>query len=435
MKIKDLVFKANRNIFLSKSRSILTILSIIVGSTTLTFAIGAGFGVRDIVDRQLATQSQNNVIQIFPRPEEQETDEAEEDDNPVPEYREEDERVEDLLSSLTQNIELLSEDEINEVGEREEIVGVYPRYDAEFLYVEVRDEKLAPSFQIRYPSFDLELLAGEQDIDDGEVVVTEEFAEQFEISPDELIGEEVIIGYPVIDGDEQEIQEDAFTIIGVKPTGFLDSGATVYTTYDVNREVSFAQTEATDEEQRYREAVLELDDRLSEEEREALRVSLEEDYLVFDIAQAQDAASQAITYLTIGMSAFAGIVLLAAVFGVTNTMLMSVFERTRQIGLMKALGMGNGKVFLLFAIEGAMIGFWGAVGGILLAVGSSQILINPFLERFFEARDVEVPLQFVFPVEWLISVTVLLMIISFLAAVLPSRKAAKLSPISALRYE
>ena len=191
----------------------------------------------------------------------------------------------------------------------------------------------------------------------------------------------------------------------------------------------------SDASEGYQQLVLELEDGLSDEGREAVRMSLEEKYLVFDVAQAQDAASQVVTYLTIGMAGFAGIVLLAAVFGVTNTMLMSVFERTRQIGLMKALGMSNGKVFLLFAVEGAMIGFWGAVGGILLAVGSSRLIINPFLTNFFAEREVEVPLQLVFPANWLISIVVLLMIISFLAAVLPSRKAAKMSPISALRYE
>lgn len=433
MKLKDIVFKANRNIFLSKSRSILTILSIIVGSTTLTFAIGAGFGVRDIVDRQLETQRQNDVIQIFPRPEVDESDREEAEESAVPVYEEAEDRAEDLLERLSRPDVFISQEEIDEVAERDEVEAVYPGYNAQFLYAEVREQKFDPFFTIRYPSFELEMVAGDQEINDDEVILTEEFAEQFEVEPEELIGEEVMLAFPQIVDEEREVVERVFTVKGVKATGFADGGASVYTTYEVSREVAEGQSDEDLEE--YQVVVLELQSGLTDEEREALRESLEGDYQVFDIAQAQDVAGQVVTYLTIGMAGFAGIVLLAAVFGVTNTMLMSVFERTRQIGLMKALGMSNAKVFLLFAIEGAMIGFWGAVGGILLAVGASRLIINPFLTNFFAERDVEVPLQLVFPTNWLISIVVLLMIISFLAAVLPSRKAAKMSPISALRYE
>jgi putative ABC transport system permease protein len=433
MKLKDIVFKANRNIFLSKSRSILTILSIIVGSTTLTFAIGAGFGVRDIVDRQLETQRNNDVIQIFPKPEVDE-DESEEQVSAVPVYEEAEDRAANLLDRLNRSEVFISEEEVAQVRERSEVENVYPAYDAQFLYAEVREQKFDPFFTIRYPSFELEMVAGEQDIANDEVILTEEFAEQFSVEPEELVGENVSLAFPRInDEGEREISKKDFTVIGVKASGFADAGASVYTTYEVSKEIALSQTD--EELNEYQVVVLELQNGLSDEEREALRVSLEEDYTVFDIAQAQDVASQVVTYLTIGMAGFAGIVLLAAIFGVANTMLMSVFERTRQIGLMKALGMSNGKVFLLFAIEGAMIGFWGAVGGILLAVGTSRLVINPFLARFFAEREVEVPLQLVFPSNWLISIIVLLMIISFLAAVLPSRKAAKLSPISALRYE
>lgn len=431
MKLKDIVFKANRNIFLSKSRSILTILSIIVGSTTLTFAIGAGFGVRDIIDRQLETQRQNDVIQIFPRSEVE--DGQEEEESAVPTYEEAEDRAAELLERLNRPAVFISEDEIAEVAEREEVEAVYPGYSAQFLYAEVREQKFDPFYLIRYPSFELEMVAGEQGIDDDEVVLTEEFAEQFEVEAEELIGDEVVLAFPQIVDEEREVVEREFTVKGVKATGFADAGASVYTTYEVSKEIALSQR--SDEVDEFQVVVLELQNGLSDEDREVLRVSLEEDYQVFDIAQAQDVAGQVVTYLTIGMAGFAGIVLLAAIFGVTNTMLMSVFERTRQIGLMKALGMSNGKVFLLFAIEGAMIGFWGAVGGILLAVGSSRLIINPFLTNFFAERDVEVPLQLVFPANWLVSIVVLLMIISFLAAVLPSRKAAKLSPISALRYE
>ena len=65
------------------------------------------------------------------------------------------------------------------------------------------------------------------------------------------------------------------------------------------------------------------------------------------------------------LNAFAIIALLAASFGIVNTLLMSVQERTREIGLMKAMGMGNGRVFSLFSLEAAFIGFLGSAIGVV----------------------------------------------------------------------
>src|SRR5699024_5197573 len=76
---------------------------------------------------------------------------------------------------------------------------------------------------------------------------------------------------------------------------------------------------------------------------------------------------------------FALIALLAASFGIVNTLLISVQERTRQIGLYKALGMTSGKVFTLFSTEAIVIGLMGSVIGIGLgaavgAIGNSMLI-------------------------------------------------------------
>src|SRR5699024_10023236 len=89
-----------------------------------------------------------------------------------------------------------------------------------------------------------------------------------------------------------------------------------------------------------------------------------------------------INAITSVLTMFGGIALLAASFGIINTLYMSVQDRTREIGLMKAMGMSGGKIFFSFSVEALLIGFWGSVLGILGAMGASS-LINDLATKSF----------------------------------------------------
>src|SRR5262249_36537921 len=71
------------------------------------------------------------------------------------------------------------------------------------------------------------------------------------------------------------------------------------------------------------------------------------------------------------MTCIAGVALLVAALGITNTMLMSVLERTREVGVMKAVGAANSHIQMIFLVEGALIGLAGGGLGLLLAWGTS----------------------------------------------------------------
>ena len=79
------------------------------------------------------------------------------------------------------------------------------------------------------------------------------------------------------------------------------------------------------------------------------------------------------------LNAFAVIALIAAGFGIVNTLFMSVQERTREIGLMKAMGMASGRVFGLFSLEAVFIGFLGSAIGVLGRDRASGQLVNGVL--------------------------------------------------------
>jgi putative ABC transport system permease protein len=136
------------------------------------------------------------------------------------------------------------------------------------------------------------------------------------------------------------------------------------------------------------------------------------------------------------MSCVAGVALLIAALGIANTMLMSVLERTREIGIFKAVGAGDWHVQAIFLIEGACIGLVGGVLGLLLAWAGS-FPADAWI-RSMISRDLKIDLQeslFVFPPWLTIGVVLFTGLVTTLAAVYPARRAARVEPLKALRHE
>jgi putative ABC transport system permease protein len=132
-------------------------------------------------------------------------------------------------------------------------------------------------------------------------------------------------------------------------------------------------------------------------------------------------------------SLFGGIALLTAAIGIINTLFMSVQERTREIGLMKAMGMSNGKIFLSFSMEAIMLGFWGSVVGIVFSM-----IIGHALDAVAHAsilKDFPTFNLVVFDPASMLMIALVIMLIAFIAGTAPAYRAAKKNPIDSLRYE
>lgn len=133
------------------------------------------------------------------------------------------------------------------------------------------------------------------------------------------------------------------------------------------------------------------------------------------------------------LDAFAIIALIAAGFGIINTLLMSVQERTREIGLMKAVGMGGGKVYALFSLEAVFIGFLGSAIGAAVAIGAGIPASNALSDTVLSGLPGLNILQFT--PTGVATIILVVMAIAFLAGTLPARRAARQNPIDALRTE
>ena len=126
----------------------------------------------------------------------------------------------------------------------------------------------------------------------------------------------------------------------------------------------------------------------------------------------------------------AAISLIVGGIGIMNTMYTSVLERTKEIGIMKAVGARNRDIFLIFLIESGLLGLVGGIIGILLGIGigkgveylATSQLGTPFLQAIFGPPLILGALAFSF-------------IIGAASGVLPAMQAARLKPADALRYE
>ncbi len=143
--------------------------------------------------------------------------------------------------------------------------------------------------------------------------------------------------------------------------------------------------------------------------------------------------SEAIGTMTSTISAFlagiAGISLLVGGVGVMNTMFTSVLERTREIGVMKAVGARNGQILSIFLIESGLMGLVGGAVGVLLGLGLSGVA-GIVIRRAFDVNLAIVASPTLIVVTLLGSFT-----LGAFAGLWPARRASKLSVVDALRYE
>ncbi|MHB8133798.1 MAG: ABC transporter permease [Anaerolineaceae bacterium] len=144
------------------------------------------------------------------------------------------------------------------------------------------------------------------------------------------------------------------------------------------------------------------------------------------------------TILQIIFGGIGAIALLVAAIGIANTMTMAILERTREIGLMKAIGATNKDVLTIFLGEAAGIGLLGGLGGVLFGWGGSKIL-NVFAMQYLASQAQQgmlgSGLSAVTPTWLLLFAIIFATMVGFLSGLYPALRAATLEPVMALKYE
>ncbi|SDS83453.1 FtsX-like permease family protein [Actinoplanes derwentensis] len=143
------------------------------------------------------------------------------------------------------------------------------------------------------------------------------------------------------------------------------------------------------------------------------------------LADARDKADAEVSSLFAAALGLLGLTVLIAVVGVGTTTGLSVLERTRESGLLRALGLTRARLRLMIGVEAGLYGLVGAILGIVLGVPMAWLTL--------EALRLDLPLTF--PAGWLATILLAITAITVLAGLLPARRAAKVSPVAALAID
>ena len=422
MKITDLIITANRNLFRNKLRTLLTVLAIFVGAFTLTLTNGLGDGLKDYIETQVKNYEGTNVLFIHKKIEQPEGKSKNEPD----EYKEKEDEEEfdpNTIAVTVEQIERLAKD-FPEVRE------VTPNYQIATDYITLDDGK---KYKIQVNAIakgvTQKLEAGGQITGENQIILQNDIAKAFSKDFASLIGKEVIVGFKA--GNPPVMETIKLKIVGVSTKGFM---ATQFSTVDFATEKKIYDIQRAGSPDHGKILGFSFEVAGTAETVEAVKKRLDEKgFKAETMADQSKRTYNAINVLQVGMNLFAFVALLAASFGIINTLVIAVMERTKEIGLQKALGMGRARIFFLFSLESILIGFWGAVAGIggaiLLGTAANSYASKYYLESFEGYSLIAFkPFSLVF-------IVALISLIAFVAGVLPAFRASRLNPIEALRYE
>lgn len=154
-------------------------------------------------------------------------------------------------------------------------------------------------------------------------------------------------------------------------------------------------------------------------------------YQAYNDAEWIEQQQQQLGMIQMVLGGIGAVSLFVAAIGITNTMMMSIYERTKEIGVMKVLGCDMRNIGMLFLMEAGFIGFLGGVVGLALSFSLSSV-INYFVSQ---AQDMGIESISYIPL-WLAALSMgFAILVGMVAGFFPARRAMKLSPLAAIRNE
>lgn len=434
MRLTDIIKRANHNLWRNRSRTILTTLAITVGSLTIMLTVGINAGVNGYIDKQVESTGGNDIIEVMPK------------------------GIADRMSSMM----TLGATEVQEYQSNQGQSQQVSLTDRDLAGIKrLKGVKLAKLSDLLYPSYitrdrdeakkykltvgplaassiKLDLAAGRSvriDGSEAEAILPDRYLEPLGFSSaKQAIGQVVRVGVPHRLGGQ--IDEVKIRIVGVQNQSIVGFGR-VFLNDAAGRLIRSAYLTGMPEALQSQHGLIIIQVKPGYESKEKLaQIKQELTNMGYSSISEDDYISSIKLFfnaITVILTIFGVIALITASIGIVNTLLMSVQERTREIGLMKAMGLSSGRIFALFSLEAVSLGFWGGMLAAGLAVVIKQT-VNPWAGRNFLSGLPGFNLIELNPL-YVGAIVAIVMVVAFLAGTLPAKRATKQDPIQALRYE
>ncbi|HOW84668.1 MAG TPA: ABC transporter permease [Candidatus Aminicenantes bacterium] len=154
----------------------------------------------------------------------------------------------------------------------------------------------------------------------------------------------------------------------------------------------------------------------------------------FALADQLEEVTRAFRFMDMALAAVGMIAIVVAALGIVNTMIMSILERYREIGVMKAVGASDGDIKRIFFFESGAIGLAGGAAGCVLGWATS-LLINRLIDLYLSRQGMPHVAYFSFPAWIFLGAVAFAVLVSLASGIYPARRAARVDPVVALRHD
>ena len=424
MRLSDLIGMAFSNLWRRKLRTTLTIMAVVIGATLVALMVSLGAGLQGFIVNQFGLMVPQDVVNISTT----ERFFAAQRGSPS-----------EIVSREVEIPLPFTGEDMARIGAIEGVERIDYGISVSTLYVSPQDsDKKYTVFANTAPEYEAgirQLVAGVHFAENtsGECLIAYDYLDTFGWSDaGAALGKEITIAVGKLDPFDRETQEFTFTVVGVIQKT-MNVTQILIPTGDAKEMARYYQDNAelyTEEQPGFFLQVKVTDVALVEQVAEDIK---DLGFNAITSSQMLDEINNVFSIIQIGLSAFGIIALVVAAIGIINTLIMAIYERTREIGVMKAVGATKGTIRLLFTIEGGALGFLGGVIGVTFGYGLGQML-NFVGSRTFLSDFPTFQIS-VFSPGLIFGIIGLTTAISLLAGLYPANRAARLDPVEALRYE